>query len=221
MEILVWIGFLFLVGIRFFWSAKTKRVSFLAAIIAFVGAIGFIGPFFLRHTGDKLKSVEFPAFLDTVTILGPDGRRFALNAPLQRVQRYSANGDFETGWFLDTAGGSAGIGLTDNDFIVIAPIRRRRFDFFMLDGAVARPSVPMSEMRRVEFNRSRPISAGALDETGIQIKPAQQVSNPTPSFTALALFPLWHPILAWLLMVGSLIIGGVIVGPKPAAQSNR
>ena len=95
--------------------------------------------------GTLLQNVELPAFFQTATIVTPDGRRFAATAPLSRVQRYDTAGRFETGWFVDSGGGSLAIGLTTDGKIAVAAARTRRVEIFNADGSPAGAPMPFTK----------------------------------------------------------------------------
>lgn len=182
-------------GIR---EQTRSRIALFAGVLSWL-VIG--APFILSSSGAKIENVEFPAFAGTVTVSGPADKLFTLNGTLNRVQRYSKDGLFEIGWFVDNPRNhTISIGITADEKIVV--VRQRKAIFFEIDGSVARPSLLLP---KAEISSSKPISANELEGIGVEIKNTERLNNPKNGFVALALFPLLHPLSALLLFGISMI----------------
>jgi len=180
----------------------TYRGHVLCGTLIGVGALGLFGAPMLPANGTWLRYVELPPFFETTSIVGPGNRTFAATTPLARIQRYDSDGRFETGWFVDSAGGIFAIGLTADGQIAVAAARTKRVEFFNPDGSSAGPPRP--------FTWSGGLMNGVLRSSncwveGVAFADPIQVRHPGPHWTTLVLFPLWHPFIAWLLAVS----GGV------------
>lgn len=92
------------------------------------GAIAWIG-------GRRLASTEFP--LGDVRDVAVDsrGRIYVADTFCHRVQRYSAEGRFELGWFVPTAGVFA-LRTTDHDQLQVATARANKLLTYTGDGWV-------------------------------------------------------------------------------------
>lgn len=117
----------------------TYRGHALSGALMGLGALGLFGSAFLPAAGAWLQHVELPPFYETTSIVGPKGQIFAATTPLARIQRYYINGDFETGWFVNSAGGIFAIGLTQTGQIAVAAARTNQVEFFNADGSPAGP----------------------------------------------------------------------------------
>jgi hypothetical protein len=117
-------------------QSLSRRVA--GGILMALAGISYFGAALLRLSGDGLRQVELPAYFDTASITTPDGRRFALAMSLQRVQRYSVDGAFELGWFVNEAGvvpaGGLSLGLTAASQIVTASSRTGQVEIYSADG---------------------------------------------------------------------------------------
>ncbi len=164
-----------------------------------LGMIGFFGAQLLPCGGDSLAHVEFPAFLQTHTIVLPEGGILTATIPTHRVQRYSSDGRFLNGWFVDAHGGNFGVGLTTDGKAVICTARGRQIFVFELDGR------PVGEPQRCLVQpRGQPASEVPqilqphdLYEAQVALQHAIEANPPPNSTAALLLVPLWHPFVAW------------------------
>jgi hypothetical protein len=131
------LAFLLAVAVKSVWEGKV----FSGALFA-IGAFGWFAPSILPAAGNWLRDFELPAFFETATLVGPDGRTFALTQHLRRLQRYDLGGNFEMGWFVDSKGGAVSIGVTTDGKIAVAAARTDRVEFFNPDGSLGGPSRP-------------------------------------------------------------------------------
>jgi hypothetical protein len=104
-----------------------SRIALFAGVLACL-VIG--APITLSSSGTKIGNVDFPVFASTMTISGPADKRFTLNKILKRVQRYSEDGHFEVGWFVDHHKGPISIGVTEDEKIIVVSGWNYRADFF-------------------------------------------------------------------------------------------
>ena len=171
-----------------------------------LGALGFVTPpAILPAAGNLLDGVELPAYFHTTTILGPNGKRFALTSHLSRVQRYDRAGRFERGWFVNSGGGLVEIRLTTDGKIAVASWRPRQVELFNADGSSA------GSPRRFSMETTKAMCP-ANTILCLYLVAGMTVQNPTPAdnpslrWNTVLLFPLWSPVIAWLLLA----CGGVI-----------
>lgn len=202
-----WIGdcvipLVFLIVFLAFAVHLASRGDALCGALIGLGALGFFGAVLLPATGAWLQHVELPPFFETTSIVGPGGRTFAATRPLARIQRYDSDGRFEAGWFVDTGGGPFAIGLTMDGRIAVAAGRTKRVEFFDQDGSSTRPSQP--------FTCSSGSTDGVLRPWNCQVDfvalaDPHEVGHPGAHWATLVLFPLWDPLVAWLLMVSGIL----------------
>jgi hypothetical protein len=185
-----------------------SRGHLICGMLMGVGILGFFGPVLLPLSGTWLNHIELPPFHETTSIVGPGDRTFTATISLARVQRYDGNGQFETGWFVDNAGGHFAIGLTVDGRIAIASARTKRVEFFNPDGSSAGSPQPCAGSDG--SNRSLLLPSNCRVQ-GVTFLEPSQAKSPPAHWTTLLLFPLWHPSIAWLL--GALgLVGGAIYG---------
>jgi hypothetical protein len=141
--------------------------------------------------------MELPTFFETTSIVGPGDRTFAATIPLARIQRYDSDGQFETGWFVDSAGGVFAIGMTADGRIAVAAGRTKQVAFFNPDGSPAGSPRPFTWSDGLIKGVLRPSNCWVAGEA---FADPIQVENPETHWVTLVLFPLWHPFVAWLLM---------------------
>jgi len=110
------------------------RICFTARGLMILGIISSVGMAYLGETGSLLNGIELPTFFETTTIRLPDGGRLTATIPTARLQRDGPDGQFRNGWFVDAHGGRFGIGLTEDDRIVVCTGRGREIWLFDLDG---------------------------------------------------------------------------------------
>lgn len=194
----MWIPLVFLIVFLANAVRLALRGHLLCGALVGLGALGFFGAALLPTTGVWLRSVELPPFFETSSIVGPEGRTFTATIPLARIQRYDGNGHFETGWFVDSAGGAFSIGMTVDGRIAVAAARTKRVEFFNPDGSSVGPPRPFISSGGLTNGVLRP-SNGWIE--GVAIADPIQVRNPGVHWSTLMLFPLWNPFVAWLLVV--------------------
>jgi hypothetical protein len=193
-------AFIILALLSYFLAVAARLVwkgHMFSGVLLALGALGWFGPIILPAAGDLLWHVELPAFYEAPTIVGPAGRTFALAQNLSRLQRYDLAGRFEAGWFVHSASGQVAIGLTTDGKIAVAAVRTRHVEFFNPDGS---PAGPLKS-----FTGGNPMS-GYLQPTdfhvdGVTFQTPTVAKNPSARWNTLLLFPLWHPFIAWLLVL--------------------
>lgn len=200
--------------------AGAVRLAFrgqaLCGALIGLGTLGFFGAFMLPATGTRLRHVELPPFFETTSIVGPGGRTFTATIPLARIPRYDSDGRFESGWFVHSAGGTFAIGLTADGRIAVAAARTKQIEFFNLDGSLAGPPRPFTLItwpgESMNEGMLRPSNCRV---EGVVFVDPNQVKNPPAHWATLMLFPLWHPFVAWLLMVLGFVgtrVRGLVAG---------
>jgi hypothetical protein len=183
------------------------RGQVLSGALLALGALGFVAvPVILTTTGTLLDGVELPAFFHATTILGPDGKRFALTSHLSRVQRYDRCGRFERGWFVNSGGGRVEIGLTTDGKIAVLAWRPRQVEIFNPDGSPAVPPKSFSTLAKVAMRRDdlcpseHHLCPSEYLIEGVALQNPTPADNPKPHWNTVLLFPLSSPLVAWLLM---------------------
>lgn len=202
---------------RLIWQGKV-----LAGVMVAIGALGFTAPSMLSNAGvrvllsDPLQHVELPAMYHTSTIIGPNGRRLSATEHLSRIQSYDSAGRFEKGWFVHSAGGLIAIGLTVDGTVGVAAARTRQVELFNLDGSPAGLPKPFKRSSNDLMDGYLQPSEYLVD--GVTFDTPIPTSNPGLRWNTLLMFPLWTPVLAWLLVFFGLAIG---VGMDLSALSKK
>jgi hypothetical protein len=178
----------------------------ISGLLMGVGMMGFIAPFLLPRTGDLLRYFELPAIYETTTIRALSGDLYAATMPLARVQRYSADGRFKSGWFVDSAGGQISIGATSDGSIVIAAARTRKIQAYDAEGEPVGPPKPYVAAITGHVPVIQPGNSIAAGMTVIQ---PLVVANPQPRLATLLLVPLWSPFVAWMIGVAGILFSWV------------
>jgi hypothetical protein len=182
------------------------RVRILQALVV-AGVLGFFGTFLLPYAGTWLERVELPTFFETSTIILPDGGRLTATMPTQRVQRYSSDGRFRTGWFVDAKGGHFAIGLTSDGKIAVCTGRGRQIFLFELDGRPAGdPRACFTAPREVP----KILQPADFPLGEINLQPAVSTKRPDASLVAILLVPFWHPFVdCFIAAIGFLGLKGL------------
>jgi hypothetical protein len=173
-----------------------------------LGVLGFFGAALLPAAGIWLQHVELPPFFETTSIVGSEGKTFTATIPLARIQRYDSNGRFETGWFVNSAGGIFAIGLTRTGQVAVAAARTKQVEFFNPDGSSAGPPRPFIWSGGFTGGRME----GVLQPSdcwveGVTFVNPIRAEGPKAHWGTLVMFPLWHPFVSWLLFAaGTLAI---------------
>ena len=175
----------------------------LQALIA-IGVFGFLATSTLPFAGTWLKRIELPTFFETSTIALPDGGRLTATMPTQRVQRYSSDGRFLTGWFVHANGGHFAIGLTRDGKVAVCTGPGRQISIFEPDGTPVGDPRPCIHAPREVPKILQPADF-PLGEVALQ--PAVRAERPMASLSAVLLVPFWHPFVAWsMALVGYLAL---------------
>ena len=196
------VGLAMLLGFLAAAGCLMRRGQKVSGALLALGAFGWFLPVILPATGNLLRHVELPAFYETAAIAGPGGATFTLTQPLARLQHYDAAGDFERGWFVDSKGGTVSIAITTEGKIAVAAARTRHVEFFNPDGSSAGSPRP--------FTRgSKDLMSGYLQPAeyrvdGVTFETPTAAKAPSARWNTLLLFPLWNPVLAWLLAAGAI-----------------
>jgi len=163
--------------------------------------LGFFGAFCLPYAGASLDGVELPTFFETTTIGLPDGGRLTATMPTQRVQHYGNDGRFQNGWFVRAKGGRFAIGLTNDSKVAICTGRGREFFLFDLDGRL------VGQQPCFRAPKEIPQILQPSDFPAGNLRPASPAERPHASVGAILLVPLWHPFVAWgIVLVGFLVM---------------
>jgi hypothetical protein len=172
---------------------------------------GVVPAIILPAMGSLLDGVELPAYFETTTIVGPGGGRYALTSHLSRVQRYGKAGRFEKGWFV-RGGGWVEIGLTTDDKIAVLVWRPRQVETFNPDGSLAVPPTSFATQDKLTARRDylcpseHYLCPSEYLIEGVSLQNPTPVNNPGFRWNTLLLLPLWHPIVAWLLLTCGIVI---------------
>jgi hypothetical protein len=194
-------GFILLALMLVVFLAMAARLvwkgNLISGVLLGLGAVGWFAPSMLPAAGNWLRVVELPAFYETATVLGPEGRTFALTQHLKRLQRYDLAGDFEAGWFVDSKGGAVSIGVTTDGKIAVAAARTRRVEFFNPDGSTAGPGRPFTRESK-DLMRDY-LQPSEYRVEGVTFETPTAAKNPSVRWNTLLLLPLWSPFVAFLL----------------------
>jgi hypothetical protein len=190
----------------------------LSGALIGLGALGFFGAALAPAAGTRLQNVELPVVFDTTTIVGPGGKIFTATAPMARIQRYDREGRFETGWFVDSAGGIFAIGLTADGRIAVASTRTKQVEFFDTDGSPTGPPRPFMTSGGTLDGVLRPSN---FQVEGVTFVDPTEVDHPAAHWTTLVLFPLWHPFIAWLLVAAGMGVAWLNRRKNEPASSPR
>jgi hypothetical protein len=158
----------------------------------------FISPEFL-------DGVELPNSLQAVRVTAPDGRVFIASGPMGRVQRYGPSG-FERGFAIDTRGGAFDVGISPDGDLLICSVRARGLITYDQDGRETGDRQPCAYR---ESNHGR-IPSELNDSHAI-------VPFVALNWIAAIAVPLWHPIVAWLMIAAS----GLYLKFHPLPASNE
>lgn len=168
----------------------------LLALAALSGLSGVI----LKSSGDGLAQVELPAYFQTTTIILADDRRIAFLRSLHRVQRYSADGSFEGGWFITgDAGMLAGahsLGLTADDKIIIASDRLKQAEIYTVEGRLVAEKRPV---QRVGAGAPKVILPDSFLIDGVALVVPVRTDNPRLGWTTVLPSVSLHSWTAWAL----------------------
>jgi len=207
--------------VMFIWNFqrkyREKPIGF--RILFYLGVFGFGGSILSPSLGRSIWWLELPAIFETKTLQAPDGRYFSANLPLQRIQRYDSKGQFELGWFVHAAGGSFLIGITKDGNIASASARKDHLEIFKPDGSYQHPPIGYGESLNISYfdDTLRPSDFKSID---VNLLESELAENPKLSFVTALLFPLWHPVVGWLMTaIGG--IGAAIYKPIVNQQSNE
>ena len=204
---MIWLYLLFLSCFLALAARHVWQGHMFSGVLIALGAVGFFAPIVPIAAGDRLRHVELPTFYDTVTIGGPAGRAFALTGYLSRLQRYDLAGQFEAGWFVRSSGGAVAIGVTTDGKIAVAAVRTRHVEFFNPDGSRAGPSKPFTgDFKNLMIGYLQPADYHANEVT---FETPTIAKNPSMRWNTLLLFPLWHPFIAWFLLVCGALADGL------------
>jgi len=88
--------------------------------------------------GARLSSIEFPMATDLVAAADSVGRIYIGDSYYGRIQRYSAAGQFERGWFVDFNGGVFALRITDGNEVEVAASRQKSLFVYSSNGELLR-----------------------------------------------------------------------------------
>lgn len=176
-----------------------KRFANCNKIFRFLMIFGvscFFVTFVLPSFGNLLWWLELPAIYETTTIKASDGRYYSATIPLQRIQRYSSDGRFELGWFVNASGGIFAIGLTKDGEVVSLSARTKYLEIFNSDGSYKHLPIKYSNGITVSpFGDA--LRPNEFEPIGISLIKPTSAKNPELSLWTFLLFPFWHPFVAW------------------------
>lgn len=165
-------------------SAPARRaLHFLAGALVVYGCVGFFaqGAIGLGLSQFLPQSLEWPVLSPASNVRDAGGATIVGLSPLDRVQVYDAEGRFVRGWAVPASGGLFKVHAADPGVIEVRTARGSRRVLYRLDGT--------------------PIESGtyqeSLEEFGAGDAPGLSVTAPWP------LWPLAHPMIAWLLLAGA------------------
>lgn len=153
-----------------------KRISaglwFMGTALSILSLIISVGLGFFDGQNFLPKSVcarifsnqtQFPIGDPRGLAVDNEGRIYIAIHSYSRVQVYSNEGEFITGWFIEAGGGSFYIWLEDNNHLHVVTSRTDRHDVFNLSGILLKsPKVTSNEENRLLF-----IKAGGISEQDI------------------------------------------------------
>lgn len=184
--------------------ARRQSVSrrLAGTVVLALAAISGVGGLVLKSSGDRLDHVELPAYFQTTTIELPDGRRIAYVRSLQRLQRYSSDGTFERGWFVNAdanilAGGHS-LGLTIHDQIIIASDRFKQAEIYAADGRLDGDKRPFQRIGK-GGGVSAVMLPGSFVIDGVTLVNPARTGNPRLSWNTVLPSLLLHSWTAWAL----------------------
>jgi hypothetical protein len=161
-------------------------INLAAACGLALGVVGFMAPL-----GGVPFNIELPNSLGAVRVTAPDGRVFIASTPTGRVQRYGPDG-FERAFFIDSRGGVFDTGISPLGEIMVCSARAKALISYDRDG--------------LEIGQRKPCYVGS---SGLLASPHYSVRADVPtiasSWLAAMAIPLWHPFMAWLIGVVSMI----------------
>lgn len=186
---------------------QNRSFFIVSRALVLLGAIGFFGTALLPAAGGAVAWIELPAIMQTRTLSAPNGALFAATEPLQRIQRYSSDRQFELGWFIKSgAGGIWKFGITDNGLIVVVSARSHHVELFNPDGTYAREPIKLPRSLRIDYS-DRVIAANEFSELGIITTEPKLVPNPQLPFFGYFLIAFANPVIGWLMFaIGLLLI---------------
>jgi hypothetical protein len=167
-------------GLVSWYQAKLKGFTTTAntfAVLTFLGMLCFSVSFWLPRFGPALDHFELPNSLGATTITGSEAGVFVVSTPIQRVQRYQENGSFLNGWFVPAAGGHFSVKLADDGKLEVCTARGRRLMVYDEHGQVT----------------------ARQDKCEYQVMPSTGVFLVRQGWVSYIFFPLWHPIVGWLM----------------------
>jgi hypothetical protein len=180
-------------------SVSRRLAGFVLLALA---AVSGFGDLVLKSAGDSLQHVELPAYFQTTTIELPDARRIAFARSLQRVQRYSSDGTFERGWFVNADGGMlAGgysLGVTADDRIVLASDRLKQAELYTVDGRLDGGNRPF---RRIGKGAGVPavMPPGSFLIDGVSLMAPVRTGNPRLGWSTVLPSLFLHSWTGWAL----------------------
>jgi hypothetical protein len=178
-----------------------------------LGAGGFLFPFVCPKLLSSLplevaRQIELPNSLGSIKVAAPDGRVFIVSEPSARIQRYGPAG-FELGFEVDSQGRSLQAGVTERGEIVVCAVRLRQLLTYTADG------LEVGERMPCNFDKSghgRILTASHFTSRAV-------VPEIATGWLAAILIPLWHPFVAWVILVaGGVWLKRMKAAPEPAQQ---
>ena len=150
------------------------------------------------------RNIELPVRFGSITIEAPDGHRYAANENLGRIQRYNSDGEFQLGWFVNSAGGVMTIGMTLTGNIAVFAARTNRVEVFSPNGQPIRQLRYYVRAKKVKLF-DHPVRPHDIVAQDLQLAEPVKTPNPDLTPTTAALFPLWSILVSF----GMLGVGAV------------
>ncbi|MBR0755535.1 hypothetical protein JQ604_25425 [Bradyrhizobium jicamae] len=184
-------------------SPAIMNLRRIAIVVAAAGVAGFLQPFWMWILPTEfLNRIELPNSIGSVHVTAPDGRVFIASQPFGRVQRYGPSG-FERSFAIDTHGGVFDVGVSPSGHILICSLRARALITYDQDGNEIGPRGPCSSVS----------NQGRMPDSSYYASQAKVPPIAQSWFAAFAI-PLWHPIVAWLMIAA----GGLYLKFNPRSR---
>jgi hypothetical protein len=174
-------------------------------VVGCIGIAGFITPHLLllfpQLRSSVPRTVELPNADPTSLAVDQHGALYVTSTALGRIQKYSPDGRFEHGWFVESRGGVFGIAVQPAGLIEVCAQRRKQLALFDTDGrSVPSPSPMSCDPQAPRFHVTQ--VGGFRIEKHATVPTIEVLSaDGARRFTIWPppLLPLWSPVIAWIM----------------------